>query len=532
VYESVKASVIDPRDFGCPMLAADLADHWVRISPEIPGVSQEVRGSIVWFCRALSRLPGADELTLPTLRRSHLDRYEQRLIEEQATKRTDTPYRRMVFLLTLLRRIDHDEPGMLHPEVAQRIGMTTRLHHVRSDGEVPFSTWERRQLIAVAMRRVREALFAERCDRDDVLGVFLLLAHSTGEPVEVLRQMKTTSIDIVPGDSAPLPLQRSYAGIEEAVQADNVEAFHFALTKKRGHVVYDRTVARPDRMAHWAALALVRLTAPHRRPDHGDLLWIYQDDGQVAAPVNWARSDIWGLRSWVERNVPVGPSSALGVHLRPPITEPIVFRRLRKHAVAREALSDPLGFRNRRKRHSDDTFFTSYAADPALRAHAGQALVDSVSALFESATQPTVIPPDIEGRISAGAVPPELEGVDVDALIEGRLDGPLAACRDPEDPPDDVPGPVCSAFANGRCYTCPNAIITGRHLPGVLRLIDLLDPDRFGRPDRWAATWKPVYDYLAEVVIPQFTDEALAAARPAVDAVYLDAALYQDLGTP
>lgn len=528
-YDSIETLRISPDEFHCPDLAAVLADYWVRISPEIGTATYEVRRSITNLCRTVGRLPGADELTVQTLRRSHLDRVEQQLLEQQAAHPADGPYRKMTYLLALLRRIDHDEPGLLHPEISKRIEMGTRLVHMRGRGDVPFSIWERRQMIGAAMRLVRQALAAGHCDQDAVIATCILLAHSTGEPTEVLRQLTTKSFDVIPAADAPLPTTAGFAAIEQITLAGNVEAFHLDLTKNRGHIRSDITITRTQRMAFWATSSLINLTAPHRLPEHGDAVWIVAPPNGPATRVNWARSDIWGLRDWTTRHLTPAEAGTLAARTQPAITEPVVWRRFRKHAVVREAMSDPLGFRSRRRRHSDDTFFGSYAADPALVAQAGKDLVASSSALFDAATRPTVIPPSLERHLADGTA--SLDDVDVNALLHGRLDGPLAACRNPEAPPPDVPGPVCGAFANGRCYTCPNAIITRRHLPGVLRLADLLHPDQFGRPDRWAATWKPVFDYLNDIVLPQFSDDDITNARAATANVYLDAGLHQELGT-
>lgn len=166
-----------------------------------------------------------------------------------------------------------------------------------------------------------------------------------------------------------------------------------------------------------------------------------------------------------------------------------------------------------------------------LRAHAGRIIVDAVNELFDAATTgPTIVTPDAQALLASGANCETLHADSVD-LLAGRLDGPLAACRDPHSPPPDIAGEVCDAFANGRCYTCPNAIITRDHLPGVVRLAELLNPDRYGRPDAWKAIWQPTYQFLTETVLPEFDDADVTAARERAGDVFLDAALEQELGS-
>lgn len=518
--------LIHPGEFTCTQLAAEMADEWVRICEEVPSAANTLRCAIVHLARSLAPLPGADTLDLTTVRRSHLDRWESELQRQQSESHSDTPYRYAVHVFALLRRIDDTNPGLLHPDVADRCRMPTRLAHIRRPGNVPFSLWERRRLIGAAKRL---ASGDGPPGVDEIVGLFVLAAHATGEPVEVLRRLRIDDIDVT------LP-----AGTTDAAGIGSVDsllsiggspdAYHLSYVKTRARTIYDATYTRSDRMAHWTFTTLIRRTASLRQQSGSNELWLHVDDAGHPTVPNWASGRLH-LKAWAERQLPSPGEAPHQQRVVPAITTPVVYSRFRKHVVAQEALRHPARYFATSRRHSNQTFFDHYASSPVLRAQAGRIVVDAISEMFDAAvTGPTIVTPAAMELMRAGA-PAQLPDVDAAALLDGRLNGPLAACKDPSAPPEpEADGGPCSAFANGRCYRCPNAIITVEHLPGVLRIADMLDPARYGRPEEWERAWGATYRFLHEQVLPAFDDADIAAAAERTDGVYLDAALVQEMG--
>lgn len=530
VYGRMTRQTIDPAAFRCELLVAQLADKWVSIASEIPGSSETVRSAITRLGAFLSTdlgEQGCSSLELSTLLRRHLDRWELGLLSRQRQERSDTPYRYAVHLFALLRRIEDDTPGTLDPSVAKRVRAQTRLHHIRRPGPAEYSTWERRQFIRAAKPLATDALTRSQktgylgpsCD--ELVALAVLLGFGTGEPPEVLRGLHLSDITAIQDD----PTDRR--SVDELATGRGADTYLVRYTKRRAGTVYEDVIRRQQRLAHWSLTTLLAITAPCRRKLDSDILWLWAPRRRRPEPISqvpW--NSQWELRKWTDRHI-----SGSTDDIRPVISEPITYARLRKTLIAREAIDNPARYLRTDRRHSAQTFFAHYASSPVLRAHAGKILVDAVEELFHHAVAgPLVVTPDAEQALQDGATAPALEGVSVDHLLTGGLDGPLAACRDPLDSPHATTGSPCPSYANGQCFSCPNAIITSRHLPAVLRIINILRPERFGRIDAWQALWGPTYKFLTEVVLPQFPPEAIDAAQAASAQVYVDAGLLQSLG--
>lgn len=536
IYGVTRRDVIDPNQYLCALLVAELADAWVHLAPEIPGSAGTVRHAIRTFGTYVTEsfdTQEASALTLQTLRRHHLDGWERDLLGRQRAHRTDTAYRLAVHLFALLRRIDDDHPDVLDPVVAERVRRQTRLNHVRRDGLIEFPLWERRRLIAAAKRCVEAELARlERNPRngpgrDSLVAILILLCLGTGEPTEVLRALRLQDITAVQADST------DHRSPEELCSIGGPDTYLVRFTKRRAGIIYDDTFTRAQRLPHWALTAMFRLTR-HARADvatdaERDLMWLWRlERGRNKGTIKqapWAPD--WSMAKWVRQHI--GPIEE--ANPASPISEPIVFARLRKTLVARDAVEDPARYLRTDRRHSAETFFRHYAQSPVLRARAGKVLIDAINEMFDHAISgPVVITPDAEALLAEGVTAPLLEDVEVPALLGGQLDGPLAACRNPLDSPHASAGAVCSSYANGQCFSCRNAIITRRHLPAVMRLIEVLNPDRFGRIDAWRGLWEPTYRFLTEVVVPQFDHDDIERARSRASHVYLDAGLLQTLG--
>lgn len=524
--------LISPSDYRCTTLAEALADKWIAVAPEIPGSSPDVAWSVRGFLRFLDARHGdaAERMSLSDLRRADLDAWEQALLERQKTVRTDTPYRYAVHLFALLRRLEDDEPGSLCPEVADRVRRQTRLSHVRRPGPPEFSVWERRRLIRAAKRLVDQELHFlngsptfEAPPRDVLIACAILLGFGFGEPPEVIRSLTLDDIRATPDKPGDV------RSIGQLAECDAVHMYLVTFTKRRAGTVYDDTYGRHDRLAFWSLTALIRLTNWARERLGTSDLWLARhkkSDGANIRLASW--TDGYSLAAWAERHLPeTGPSNPFN----PRLSGPVTYSRLRKTLVAREAIEDPARYLRTDRRHTAKTFFDHYSQSPVLRARAGRVVVEAITELFDAAIAgPLVVTPEAEALLRRGVVTKHLDGVEVEALLAGEFDGPLAACRNPLESPFAPAGSVCPVSANGQCYSCRNAVITERHLPAVLSLVDTLDPNRFGNVEAWRQLWQPIYRFLIEVVLPQFGERALSEAQQGVSGVYLDPSLHQDLG--
>lgn len=101
-------------------------------------------------------------------------------------------------------------------------------------------------------------------------------------------------------------------------------------------------------------------------------------------------------------------------------------------------------------------------------------------------------------------------------LLAGRLDTPTAACVDYFGSPfADEAGQPCPAsfFA---CFECGNAVITPRHLPRLVVLLDALDDiATVVTPPRWDRDFAEHYARLRTVLTTNATSAEIAQARSA-----------------
>jgi hypothetical protein len=96
-------------------------------------------------------------------------------------------------------------------------------------------------------------------------------------------------------------------------------------------------------------------------------------------------------------------------------------------------------------------------------------------------------------------------------VLAGRRDTLAAACLDIEGSPGG-PGDGEESFLT--CLRCPNALVTDRHLPGLLAVLDALQAalDTMTVPD-WTAAHGLTWLSITEQVLPRFTAAQQAAAR-------------------
>jgi hypothetical protein len=524
---------IKPAQYRCLKLAAELADKWLEIAAEIPGNVDGVAAAVRSFLRFLDRTKLVQaESSLVGLNRAVLDAWEADLVAEQRNRRTDTPYQRAVSLFALLRRINDDTPGLLAPDLVDRLQRETRLQHLRRPADPEFPAAERALILAAADRLVTAALNQARAghphaaaSRDVMTALQIQLALATGEPVEVLRRLSLDDLHITvaasaDGQAVPMTPDRTAAGY---ARLSAVRDLAVTYTKTRAAEIYQSVYRKRDRAALAPFLALIEITAQLRTESTPRSLWLVSTAGRVAE-ASWTDKS-YTLRRWVERHV-----HNLGHH-KAVISEPIVYRRFRKTVTAAEALQNPARYFRTRHRHTPQTFFDHYATSPVLRAEAGRILLEAVSEQFEAAVGgPVVITTKAEEMIAAGEHVPGLDPLTVKRLTSGELDTPVAACRDPLASPHAAPGVTCPVFANGQCYNCPNALITRRHLPAALAIIDRIHPDRTPDMELWIREWEPAYEFLTRVLLPAFSADEIASAHLSAPRVLLDGGLRNDLG--
>lgn len=538
-YGRMVRHYIKPDEYVTPALASSLADKFLEVGPELPGTMRELGTSIRVFLGALGsqmRDPaGDDTFDLSDLRRRHLDGWEQSLLADQRENETDTRYRYAIHLFALLRRINNDAPGLLHEEVTARLERTTRLNHVRRDGDPEFPSGEAERLRTAARRIVNEALAAHRGPHppaapsaDVITALHVLLSLGTGEPPEVLRRLHVEDVVATPVPGRDDGLEHLDTGTKLAalVRQRGVQSFCVRYVKTRASERYEQVYTRRDDRVFKPLTALIALTAQARAVSGLPNLWLVADGDEIKEP-------FWGerpftLRAWVKR---VGLTDFGEAGDDGGLSEPVKFSRLRKSVTTEEALAHPAHYLRSNRRHTAQTFFQHYTNSGVLRAEAGRVLMQAVSELFDTAVHgPTIVTPAAEELLAAGREAPTVDRDTAERLLSGTLDTGVAACRNPLDSPHVPDGDLCPFSTTGDCYSCSNALITQHHLPAVIRLHDLLDPSRAADIPFWRERWKLVHDFITQAILPAFPPAVVAAARERAPVVLLDAGLLNDLG--
>ncbi|WP_435278787.1 hypothetical protein, partial [Rhodococcus yananensis] len=462
-----------------------------------------------------------ESFSICDLRRAHLDLWELAMLAQHREAKSDTAYRKVVYLFALLRRYEDDHPGMLRRDVVERLERQPRLWHHRNDGLPSLPAEEARMWRKWAYRKVKKALGVPGrgiTDADVQTAIHVLLSLATGEPPEVLRSLtihdiaasaswedRTVTVEMSP------PERLAYLA-----ENDLIEQLRVRYTKNRAHETYDEVYGRRDTAPFNAFRWALMLSAEARSVSGHSALILMKDLGGNVRQPPWQRK-IYRLSEIARRHdLPLTGSNHWG--------------RLRKVATTRDALADPKAYLANGRRHSAKTFFGHYTNSNVLRAEADRILLDSVNEMFDGAIRgPTVVTPDAEDAIRAGVAAPGISEDTAAALVAGDLDGPHAGCRDPLDSPYDEKGAVCSKSITGTCFECPNALITQHHLPAALAIQDLVRPDRAADPGAWQEHWKRIYDVITNVVLPAFSPNQIRDARKTADLTPIEAGVLNDM---
>jgi hypothetical protein len=528
-YGSMFTAAITPVDYFLPVLAGELADKWLEVAHDNGKSIPELLTSIREFLTHVGTQPlaaGSEQsFGLGDLRRRHLDAWEMDHLDAHRTAKTDTHYRRVIYLFALLHRIHYDTADTLHPEVVRRLEGETRLRHRRKEGLPAFAAGEVRQMRSRAHRLVYGHL---RLSGDGKPGLappppvlvaaHVLLSLATGEPPEVIRALEVDHVIA----TAPAEHDRAVEGMTPAArlawlaERDLIEQYAITWTKNRARETYQDVYTRHDHAAHRTLTAIIRLTARLRERSSLPALWQQERvDGRITEPV-W-NTVAFGIRRWIseaERS----------------ISEPQVWGRFRKAVLAGEALSNPRRYLDSNRRHRPETFFRHYTNSEVLRAEAGRLLIDSANDMFKAALAgPTVVTPEAEQLLAEGQEAPGLDAATAAALLKGDLDGPQVACRDPKDSPFEAPGIICTKSMTGTCFGCGNALITRHHLPAALAIAEVADPARAADPQVWLDHWKPIYEAITEMILPAFAPEDVEEARQLISSVPVDLGTRNDM---
>ena len=525
-YERVANSWIKPLDYKCAMLAAELADLFATTQPEIKGSTQGVLSGLRKFMRWMSALPQANTMRLRDVTDTDIYAWEAALKAHQQVTGSNGPYDDFVNFRVLLLRIAHDHPSRLDPSVHRFLAspIVTILIFFKPDrGLPPFSHDEHLQIVKAAYRDVSNGYkllqAGDRETLDKVLSrtlvaLHVLLAMGTGEPPEVLRRIQLHHIKPEAPNATKAPKDSfGHANWLDKIVQGAPPTYSVQTYKGRAHQLRTTFISH---LAHYSCFALeasVRITHPFREPDGSSALWI--DRKGIHAEFGKGQNLSWWLK---HHGIKVAGSAS--------------FARFRKRVVGREVIRNAASAFASKTRHTPEMFFASYTENEELQAHAGRERVEASNDAFERARGATVITPDKaqqyrNGQSLAGV---ELSSAQINAVLDGELDGEHAACVDPLNSPHEPKGTTCSMSATGMCFACPNAVITAAHLPAVVFIADYLSPSRVGDRAAWERTWGPIWLDVTEHILPQFDPVLVEQARTQHGDVYIDLGLVQDIG--
>ena len=349
-----------------------------------------------------------------------------------------------------------------------------------------------------------------------MVALHVLLSLATGEPPEVIRSIGIGHIIATPVDGQRAAQSHEHEReLARLVEQHAVQTYAVTLTKKRAGLRYEEIYDRgTNRAAHRTLTAILTLTAYARTITAEQSLWLVGAKGKsIQMPWNTERAN---LGKWYERHI-IGAS----------IDRPHKYIRLRKVVLRRELLHEPTRYLRDGRRHTNRTLFNHYTNSAVLRAEAGKLLVSGINDYFEAAIGPTVITPDAEGLIRSGQTVEILDPGTAHLLLHGDLDGGLAACRDPDDSPFAPPGHTCPVALSGQCFTCPNAIISQEHLPALILLNEISNPDNAADATIWRQVWEPIHRATARI-LPMFPTIAVREAASRTGTVPIDLGLSND----
>lgn len=159
--------------------------------------------------------------------------------------------------------------------------------------------------------------------------------------------------------------------------------------------------------------------------------------------------------------------------------------------------------------HTKDVGAKHYLENKALIPVYEQTVVNAARAALAHALESNIkvvdIPEDAPAEAVAAAAkkinePPE----QVRQALSGATDAWLASCKNFYNSPWDAPGDPCSK-SFWACFECPNALVTRRVLPRILRYLDHITEQRRGIAEAdWTKKFSLAYAQITEVILRPF----------------------------
>jgi hypothetical protein len=382
------------------------------------------------------------------------------------------------------RFVGWDAPNALLWEAAH----TGPLTHAHLAIQWP-SRMRRRVLVAV----VNERLYpTER----DLLPFAILLILETAIPIECVRELLTDCLQN--GDATP-----GRRSIE----------IHY-LKRRSGEVPerHDRFVDGGSTTPGGIIRNALRLTARLRALAGSENLWrVYFKHGnrtpgfQASTAAKWARDK--GLVDDDGR--------------------PLAFNWMKLRKTAWNVRYKRFGTLSRivTREHSREVAGLHYAAvasstgihEDAVEAAQHAALTDVRKSRVVTSSEELLM----RGDPASAAIDLGVDATDVLPLLDGERDVGLNDCINMKELPRGAPGVPCPGPYAGPyflCLDCPNAVITARKIPSLLRFIEIMTEDRdlLSATD-WLAHWGHAWD-RSHQYLGAFTEGEVALARERVQA--------------
>lgn len=154
--------------------------------------------------------------------------------------------------------------------------------------------------------------------------------------------------------------------------------------------------------------------------------------------------------------------------------------------------------------HTLNVAANHYGDIPALRPTHEATIAEGIAAALDAVLRPALVLPREEASLDP-------------AVRSGENDVMLNACLDFFDSPFGSRGEECDS-PPWLCLECTNAVITERHLPNLMRFLELILEERNGMPEReWWGKWGRYYARVTLQIFPKYSEESLLNAKAAAE---------------
>ncbi len=507
--EDGRSAVFDFSSYPCPGLHRGLAEAFAARTGETGGLRTRasavyLRSNIRLFLRFLGGLPHPPEV-LGDLRTEHLHSYRrERQLRMSSERSAVRAAGEIAYLLSMLPMkaarsdvvairdrlragealVRAGEPGQLPVADADRAAWLTEMAQT---GKVPQAMAGRRQGQQLAAAR---SLFLTY---QDLTPLLILGVGLTGRNVETVKE---------------LPAEHQL--LQDAAVAVTVVKRRRGKTRSRETVHWETGRAR-SRELHTPGgfyLLVAELTERSRIFSGSRHVWSVFSAPRGASSAR--HHDPFGQSlSFVELNL---PQWASGHNLSGDDGQPmrVTMNRLKTSVEVRVTRAVGGHLPSASRTNTMDVSFLHYLRnDPVIREWADQVLTDALDDAENSARSFRLRILDAQTRQGLGAGPHDTAarlGITASQLRQadsGELDTLASACLDIERHPDTGERCQTSFLA---CLNCPNALVTGRHLPMLLALADQLERWlQHMSVDEWRRRHGLTWLIITRVILPRFT---------------------------